>query len=256
MAQHSDELGVVFNLCGAINHKGTRVRARTLVKEGTPITAFATADEEDDVVLGSEFADMGDAVGYLAADGVVVGEGGLGRDVALDEIDHLTETVEGLGGLAVEGDVALEVKAAGFLRSLNDDGCACRLSHEAEDFGVAALAEDDNLLAVVGVGVVLAFDAFLQMEDNGTGGINEVAVVALGLQVGGGWLAVGTQKNVGIPKLCEGVVVNCHKPGLAQALYLATVVHDVAEAVEGLSFLQFLLCFANGARHAEAEAGL
>jgi hypothetical protein len=111
------------------------------------------------------------------------------------------------------------------------------LSYETEDFGVASLAEDDNLLAVVGVGVVLAFDAFLQMEDHGAGGINEVVVVVLGLQVGGRRFAVGTQEHVGIPQLCEGVVVNCHKPGLTQALYLATVVHDVTEAVEGLPFL-------------------
>ena len=61
------------------------------------------------------------------------------------------------------------------------------------------------------------------------------------------------QQHVGIVQLGQCCMVNRHQAQRPQALDLATIVDDVAQAVERSASLQFLFGFADGARHAKAE---
>ena len=66
---------------------------------------------------------------------------------------------------------------------------------------------------------------------------------------------MGAQQDVGVAEPRELVVVDGDEAQLPQALHLAAVVHDVAQAVEGTPLLQLFLGLADGARDAKAEAG-
>ena len=59
----------------------------------------------------------------------------------------------------------------------NDNGFAFGLTFEADDFGMANLAIDDDLS--IGVGGVGLMDFLLQFEHYGTSGIDDSDVVAL-----------------------------------------------------------------------------
>ena len=244
-----------IDFCGTVYHIGLRVRACTFLEERPSVAALAAADEEDNVVAAGKVADVGDAVGHLSANGVGVGEGSRGGYVCLNVLHNLPEPLQGLGGLRVESDVAGEVELGSLLGCLDDDGCAFGLAHEAEHLGVAALAEDDNLLAVLRIGYIFPFDTFLQVQHHGAGGIDQVNLVLLGQGVSGWWLAVSTQEHMGVAQLGKLLMVDGGQPLLAQAFHLATVVHDIAEAVQRASLLQLLLCLSDGACHAEAKAG-
>lgn len=119
---------------------------------------------------------------------------------------------------------------------------------------MAPLTKDDNLELVVCVGKVFAANAFLQVEHYGTCGVDERDVVFACKGVCGRRFAVCAQQDVGITQMSELLVVDgCESKGM-QAFYLTAVVYDVPEAVEGLSLLQLLLGFVDGACHAKAEA--
>ena len=69
--------GTIYDMC-------IRVYAEAFAEEDFSIRAFLATYEEDYVVRGGKLADVGDAVGHLSADGVVILEGYVGRDVLLD----------------------------------------------------------------------------------------------------------------------------------------------------------------------------
>ena len=71
-------------LFGTINDVCIRVDAEAFAEEDFPIRAFLATYEEYYVVRGGKLADVGDAVGHLSADGVVILKGYVGRDVLLD----------------------------------------------------------------------------------------------------------------------------------------------------------------------------
>ena len=206
-------------------------------------------------MAGSKLANVWHPVGHLSADGVGIGESGSGGYMLLDVLDDMAEAVQGLGRLAVEANVAREVQPCCILHALDDDGCTFRLSHESEYFCMTGFAENDYLTAVFHVCLILPPDAFLQMEDNGTGGIDEVDVVGSSLLVGGWRFTMSTQQHVGITQLGKLLMVYGDKPELAQAFHLLTVVNDISQTVELSSLLQLLFSFSDGAGDAEAEAG-
>ena len=136
---------------------------------------------------------MGHSVSYLTADGIVVAEGGMGLDVVLDVFHDAAKFVKGLRGLAIEIDISTEVEALDIFGAFDDDGGSFGLPHQSQNFGMSVLPENHDLFPMFGVGVVFAFDAFLQVKDHGTGGIDDFDVVLLGLLVGLGWFAMGTK---------------------------------------------------------------
>ena len=204
-----------------------------LSEEDASVAALAPADEENYVVGLGETAYVGHTVGDLTADGVGVLEVDVGTDVGLDIVYYLTEAVEAFGGLAVEADVGVHVESADFGGAFDDDGSALGLSDKPEDFGVAVFAEDDYLLGGGGLLALLVFFAYavLEMEDYGTGGVDDVYVLLLGLVVGGGGLAVGSQQEVAVVELAELGVVYGLQAHVLQAAALGAVVYDVTEAV-------------------------
>ena len=79
--------------------------------------------------------------------------------------------------------------------------------------------------------VIDATDALLQIEHDGTGGVDEGDVVASCDLVSRGGFTVCTEQNPDIVQSGEGFVVNDHKTTLAQALAFAAVVDDVTETI-------------------------
>ena len=239
---------------GAVYQVRVGVHLLAFAEQHLAVGAFLAADEEYQVVRGGKLADVGDAVGYLPADGVVVFEGGLGRDVLLDVLHDAAEFVQRLGGLRVEADATGQVERAGFVQFLDDDGLAFGLADEAQHFGVSVLAVDDNLCVFVVLPGVFLLDSLLQAEDDRAGGVDDFDVVAAGCLVGLGRFAVGAQQYLGIVQAVELVVVDGDESHGLQTLHFAAVVHNVAQAVQRAAFGQFLFGFADGVDHSEAEA--
>ena len=125
-------------------------------------------------MLGGKTGDIRHAVGNRTADGVEAPEGSLGRDMRLDVVDDAVELIERLRGLAVEIDIAGEVELGDLVETLDDDCRALGLSDESEHLGMTFLSEDDNLSATR---LKLFLDALLELEDHGTGGIDDLDVV-------------------------------------------------------------------------------
>lgn len=232
---------------------GVGIDLKTFVVEHPSVARLAAADEEDDVVVAGKVANVGNTVGHLTADGVVVVEEVGTLDVLLDELDNFAKSIERLGGLAVEGNGTAKVYfPLRIVKILNDDGMTLRLPHKSDDLGMTGLPVDDNL----GVGMVGVFglDAPLQVEHDGTGGINDLQVVSAGDVVGLRWFAVSPQQHFGIVKMVEVGVFDRLKAEFPQAFALTTIVYNITKAEEGTCRSQFLFCLANGGCDTEAES--
>ena len=107
----------------------------------------------------------------------------------MDIVDDAVKLVERLRGLAVEIDITGEVEAFRLVETLNDDGTGLSLTDESEDFSVAFLAEDHDLLPAC---LILRLDALLKLEYHRTGGIDDLDVVTTGKLIGLGGFAMGT----------------------------------------------------------------
>ena len=119
------------------------------------------------------------------------------------------EAFEGHSGLAVKGDGAGEVKVAlCIVDGFDNDGCTVGLSYESDNFCMSVLAIDNNLALVSGVGVILSFDAFLEMKYNGTSGVNELDVVLVSEEIGLWRFAVGTEHDFCSLKTGEVLVLH------------------------------------------------
>ena len=243
------------DVAGGVHHVAARVGLQTLIEEYASVAALDAADEQHHVVAAGKAADALHAVGHLAADGIVIDEGGAWLHAALYQLHHLAEAFQRLGGLAVETDVTAEVKqVVGVVQRLDYDGCALGLAHETHHLGMSLLAEDDNLTAVPGVCVIILLDAFLQVQHHGAGGVNQRDVVQSRALVGLWRFAVGAEQYAGVLQAVELLVPDgLHAHG-GQPVALAAVVHDVAQAIEPAIFSQLFLGLAYGARDAEAEA--
>lgn len=230
------------------------VHLQTFAEKHLAVGAFLAADEEYQVVRGGKLADVGDAVGHLSADGVVIFERDIGRDVLLDILYDALEFVERFGCLRVEAYAAAQVERLGFFQLFDDDGFSFRLSDEPQHFGMAVLAIDYYLLVLFRVLGIFLLDAFLQAEDDGAGGVDDFDVVPAGRLVGLGRFAMSAEQHFGVVQAVEFVVVDGDEPHGLQALHLAAVVHNVAQAVQRAAFGQLLFGFADGVDYSEAEA--
>ena len=206
-------------------------------------------------MAGGKGAYVGQAVRHLAANGVEIAERGGRNDVRRDVVHNFAETFKGLGGLGKKADVAVEVHERVQLRKLfHHDSFALRLPHKPEHLGVAALAVNHDLRPTL-LFIHLA-NAALQLQHHGAGGINERdAPLGSGGIRGRRFAMRPKQHTRTFGQAGKAVVVNSGKPEGMEALALAAVVHDVAEAIERAAAAQFVLCLADGSRHAEAKAG-
>ena len=141
-------------------------------------------------MLSGKNTDVWHTVGHLPADGVVTLEVGSGRDVLLDIGDDSVKLIKRLGGLWIKVDVAREIELFYILKLGYDYGFSIGLSHQPQHFGMSGFAEYDNLC--IGIGIVLLFDASLQLQHYGACGIDYFDVVLLCELVGCWRLAMGT----------------------------------------------------------------
>ena len=222
--------------------------------EHAAVGAFAAADEEHHVVAGCETADVGQAVGHLAADGVERAEAGGWFHMGGQPGHDVAEAFEGFRRLREEVDVAPRVQALCCLVGrFDDDGAPVGLANEAEHLGVAGFAVDGYL--GVGACFVHLADAPLQAQHDGARGVDELDAAGGGQRIGGGRFAVGTQQHARTGgQRREHGVVDRDESQPAQAVALAAVVYDVAQAVEAAVARELFLGLADGCGHAEAEA--
>ena len=102
------------------------------------------------------------------------------------------------------------------------------MSDKSKYFRMAVFAEDDDLAICCPAFLKFLFDAFLQVEHHGAGGIDDVNAVCAGLSVGGGRFAVGAQQHFGMVELGESVMVDGGQPEAFQAVAFLAIVYDVA----------------------------
>ena len=200
-----------------------------------------------------ELLHPGQAVGDAAANGVVAAELSGWADVCGQVVDERLETFQRFRGLREEISVSREINFAYFAHIRDYNRFARRLPHQPEHFGVAVLAVNDDLW--VGHLVIDTHDALLQIEHNGTSGVDKRDVVAACRFVSRGWFAVGTKQNAHITKLRKRFVVYDDQSSLTQPLDFAAVVDDVAQTIEDVVVRQFFFCPVDGRGHPEAKAG-
>lgn len=228
----------------SLDEMGTGIDADGLAVEHTSVAALFAADKKDDVVAVGKLAYVGDAVGNLPADGVEIAELVGVQDVLMDELDDFAETVERLGRLTVKGDGTVEVELVLHVIEIFDhDGMAADLSHQSYDFGVSLFAEYHNLC--VGVAGKFVLDALLKMENDGTGGIDDVDIVPTGCIVGLRRFAVCPQQEFGIVEVIEVGMFDGLQTESTQTLAFTPVMHNITKAEERLALRQFLFCLAN-----------
>lgn len=131
-----------IDIIGTFDEIGVRILRLAGIEEHLAVAALSSGDEEDEVVLGGEGADVWHTVGNLSADGVEGAERRIGGDMLLDIVDDGMELIERLRCLRIEIDVAGEVEARYLIGMLYDDGMLLCLSHETEYLGMSVLAED------------------------------------------------------------------------------------------------------------------
>ena len=112
-------------------------------------------------------------------------------------------------------------------------------------------AEDDHLSAAPSHLLVAAPDTSLEGKDYGAGGVDEVYAQLAGSGVGRGRLAVGADEHLLASEGGKGGVVNDTQPHLREALHLGTVVHYIAQTIEGAVAAQLLLGSADSLHHTE-----
>ena len=72
------------------------------------------------------------------------------------------------------------------------------MPHKANHLGMSVLAIDDNLFLVLWVGIIISLDAFLDMQNHRTCGVNNLYVLTFSLAVGRWWFAMSTQQEFGV----------------------------------------------------------
>ena len=216
------------NFLRLIDEACVRVHLLAFVVQDFTVRALASAYEEHQVVASRKLADVRHAVGYLSADGVVILEGGIRRDVCLDVFHDLAELVERLGGLRIQTDVAAEVQSAHLLDAFYHDGLSVGLTHQSQHLGMSVLSVYHDLSAMLRVVVVLLLDALLQAEHHRTSGIDDFDVVLACQFVGGRWFAMGAEQHLHVVQLGKLLVVDGDEAHLLQTFAFLTVVYDVA----------------------------
>ena len=109
-----------------------------------------------------ESPDIGDSVGYLAADGIGEGKGRFWRDVLADVFHNLTEFIKRLGSLRVKAYAFVYIQQLGFLQTFYDDSFTLCLPYKSQYLCMSVLAENDDLCFRASFGVVCLMDTLLQ----------------------------------------------------------------------------------------------
>mgnify|MGYP007070224369 CR=1 FL=1 len=233
------------------------VHPPAFLEEHLSVAALPSRHKEDEVMTSGKSRDVRHAVRHLSADSIEALEGCCWRDVSLYILYYTVKLIERLSSLRVKVYITGEVQFLHLIEVLYHDGSAMCLSDESEHLRMTVLSEDHYLrvVSVVShISVILPFYPLLQLEYHGTGGIDDLDIVALCQQVSLWRFAVSAQQHLGIVQPAQVVVVDGDESHVAQPFALHAVVHDVAQAIECIALGQFLLSFLDGSGHSETEA--
>jgi len=103
------------------------------------------------------------------------------------------------------------------------------------------------------IAIVLAFDAFLQLEHHRTGGVDDFNIVSLGQFIGLRRFTMSAQKDLHIVQLPHLIVLDGDQSHLAQPVTLHAVMHNVAQTIEFIAFGEFFFGLSDGGCHTETE---
>src|SRR5574344_979051 len=96
--------------------------------------------------------------------------------MTIDIFYHFSETDKRFGSLRVEISIFGEVQLFSVIKIFDDNGMAFGLPNQSKYFGMTILAIDHNL--TIGIIIfkfeILLLDALLEMEHNGTSGIDDI----------------------------------------------------------------------------------
>ena len=84
--------------------------------------------------------------------------------------------------------------------------------------------------------------------------IYDLYAIAFCHHVGFGWFAVGSEQYFHTMQLCHLLMVDGFQAHSEQSFTLHTVVHDISQAIEGITFCQFLLSLVDSSGHSKAKA--
>ena len=206
------------------------VDAEAGIEEHTTVAALLAADKDDGVMARGKLNHAGDAVAHLTADSVERLKGGGRLDMVADETDNLLKLGQRLGGLREEAYGTAEIEARGILGAGEHYGVALGLPHQAKHLGMAGLAVDDYLC--LGVSLILAAYAALQLQHHGACSIDNLYVVGTGDGIGGRGLAVSTEQHLAIAEGKHLLMVDRLQAERPEAFTLHAVVNNIAKAVE------------------------
>ena len=99
-------------------------------------------------------------------------------------------------------------------------------------------------------------NAFLQLEHNGAGGVNQVDVVFFRDTVCLWRLSMSTDEDSGVMKGRVLIVVNDLQPHVSEPLHFLVVVYNVTQTIEGFVLQKVFFCRSDSVDHAEAETGV
>ena len=195
--------------------------------------------------------DVRQTVGYLTANGIKILELRRRLNPFGDILHYGFETFEGFGRLREQADIAGKVQHAGLLGRFYHDSTAARLPYQTEHFGMTTLTIYHDLWRISSI--CYALDTALQLQYHWAGGIYQLYAATLRLCVGRGWFAVCAKQYLASTgqggKLLVVYGLQSHS---TQAIALATIVHDIAQAIQHTVFAQFLLGLADRCGHTEA----
>ena len=240
----------------AADEMGIGVSIKTLGKQNTSVAALGSTNKEDELVSGGEIAYLRNAVGHRAADGIKTAKGHSWFHAVFDFLNYMLEFLHTLGRLGVQVDVAGIVNIVNLVDIFDDGGMTLGLAYEAQHLGMTTLTVDDDLrgwLVVINA-VVGGMDALLQFQHNRAGGIDNLDMVASGGLIGLGRFAMGAQQHLHVMQAFQLLVGDSLKAAACQTIYLGSVVHDVAQAIQVPTLVKFLLGLADGCCHSEAES--
>ena len=184
----------ILNRVGRVGEVGARIHLAACFKKNASVGTFESADKDDGVVARGKFLDVGQSVRHLAADGVEIAEASGWLDVGGDVFHDALEPLQRLGRLREQGGVAGQVQTRSLFHSFDDNRFAVGLSHESEHFGVSSFAVNHDLWARHFV--IDFFDASLQLQHHGAGGVDEADSSFFCDLIGRWRFAVSTEQNL------------------------------------------------------------
>ena len=198
--------------------------------EADGVRRVARADDQHEIALGGELLDGRLAVRRGVTD-VVGARPGDVREALAQLVDDRARLVDRERGLRDVGDAVGigDLERVDVVLGLDQDDVLGRLAHRALDLLVAAVADEDDRVALLGELDRLAVD----LGDQRAGRVDRVQAAAGGVRVDGRRDAVGGEDGDGALRDAVAQLLDEDRAALAQLLDDVLVVDDLLAHVDG-----------------------